>query len=299
MPTAAALLACSILLLSLPQASSVFKADPPMTCAACDEWNRTREPFRIFGNTYYVGVAGLSSLLVTSEAGHILLDGGLPQSAPLIDANIRRLGFRTGDIRLIVASHEHYDHVGGIAALQRASGAVVAHSEPGARALAQGEPNADDPQFAFGREANAYPPVKGVRVVSDGEVLRVGPLSVTAHRTPAHTPGSVTWSWRSCDGPRCLNMVYVDSLNPVSAGGFRFSADPARLAAFRASIAKVAALPCDIVIAVHPGFTDIDGKLKRRAGKPDVDPFLDAQGCRSYAANATNLLDARVATETR
>jgi len=270
-----------------------------MKCAACDAWNGPREPFRLFGNTYYVGVAGLSSLLVTSDEGHILLDGGLPQSASVIDANIRKLGFRTEDIRLIVASHEHYDHVGGIAALQRASGAVVAHSEPGARALAKGEPNADDPQFAFGREANAYPAVKNVRVVSDGEAVRVGPLSVTAHRTPAHTPGSVTWSWRSCDGPRCLNMVYADSLNPVSAGGFRFSADAARLAAFRASIATVAALPCDIVIAVHPGFTDIDGKLKRRATRPDLDPFIDVQGCRAYAANATKGLDARVATETR
>lgn len=299
MPIAAVALLASSILFALPQASSSFKADPPMKCAACDEWNGTREPFRVFGNTYYVGVAGLSSLLVTSDEGHILLDGGLPQSASLIDANIRRLGFRTEDIRLIVASHEHYDHVGGIAALQRASGAAVAHSEPGARALAQGEPTAEDPQFAFGRAANAYPAVKNVRVVGDGETLRVGPLAVTAHRTPAHTPGSVTWSWRACDGPRCLNMVYADSLNPVSASGFRFTADAARLAAFRASIAKVAALPCDIVIAVHPGFTDIDGKLKRWAGAPDVNPFIDAQGCRSYAANATNLLDARVATETR
>jgi metallo-beta-lactamase class B len=285
--------------LALPQVSSSFKADPPMACPACAEWNGARAPFRIFGNTYYVGVSGLSSVLVASDQGHILLDGGLPQSAPAIDANIRTLGFRTEDVRLIVASHEHYDHVGGIAALQRASGAIVAHSEPGARALASGEPNPDDPQYAFGRQANAYPAVKNVRVVADGETLRVGSLAITAHRTPGHTPGSTTWTWQACDGPRCLNMVYADSLNPVSADGFRFTADPARLAAFRASIAKVAALPCDIVLAVHPGFTDIDGKLKRRAAKPSTDPFIDAQGCRTYAANAARALDTRVATETK
>jgi metallo-beta-lactamase class B len=176
---------------------------------------------------------------------------------------------------------------------------MVAHSEPGAKALASGEPNPDDPQYAFGRQANAYPAVKNMRVVADGETLRVGPLAITAHRTPGHTPGSTTWSWQACDGPRCLNMVYADSLNPVSADSFRYTADPARVAAFRASIAKVAALPCDIVLAVHPGFTDIDGKLKRRAANPSTDPFIDAQGCRAYAASAAKSLEARVANEAK
>jgi metallo-beta-lactamase class B len=141
--------------------------------------------------------------------------------------------------------------------------------------------------------------VKNVRVVADGETLRVGSLAITAHRTPGHTPGSTTWTWQACDGPRCLNVVYADSLNPVSADSFRFTADPARLAAFRASIAKVATLPCDIVLAVHPGFTDIDGKLKRRAANPSANPFIEAQGCRAYAANAAKSLEARVAAETK
>lgn len=239
----------------------------------------------------------MSALLITSDEGHVLLDGGLPQSAALIDASIRALGFSTQDIRLILASHEHHDHVGGIAALQRATGATVAHSEPGAKALERGEPNSDDPQYAFGRAANGYPAARNVRVVQDGETLRVGTLAVTAHRTPGHTPGSTTWSWRSCEGARCLDLIYADSLNAVSANGFRFTADPARLAAFRASIARVAALPCDIVVSVHPGFTGIDAKLARRAAEPGVNPFIDVTGCRTYAANAMQALDARVASE--
>src|SRR5688572_16525479 len=115
-----------------------LKADRAKTCAPCDGWNAPLEPFRVFGNTYYVGVAGLSAVLIASDRCLILLDGGLPQSAPLIDANIRKLGFRTEDVRLIVNSHAHYDHAGGIAALQRASGAVVAASAPGARAIQRG-----------------------------------------------------------------------------------------------------------------------------------------------------------------
>ena len=129
------------------------------------------------------------------DKGHILLDGGLPQSAALIDDNIRALGFRTTDVRLIVNSHAHFDHAGGIAALQRRSGARVAASAAGARALAAGEPPADDPQYGLGRQAMAFPKVPQVQAVGDGEVLRVGALALTAHLTPGHTPGSTTWSW--------------------------------------------------------------------------------------------------------
>ena len=160
-----------------------FRTDAPTKCAACEEWNAPHEPFRVFGNTYYVGVAGLSAVLIASDDGHILLDGGLPQSAPLIDANIRKLGFRTGDIRLIVNSHAHFDHAGGIAALQRASGARVAASESGARAIEEGTNPPDDPQFEPDSEVSRFPAAKDVKVVKDGETLRVGALAVTAHMT--------------------------------------------------------------------------------------------------------------------
>lgn len=277
-----------------------LKPDPPKPCDACAEWNAPHEPFRIFGNTYYVGVAGLSSVLIASEQGHILLDGGLPQSAALIDANIRALGYRTQDVKLIVNSHAHYDHAGGIAALQRASGARVAASAAGARALEQGQPPADDPQFGFGPEANGFPATKGVRAVKDGETLRVGELAVTARLTPGHTPGSAAWTWRSCEGSRCLDVVYADSLTAVSSPGFRFSGDAERAGlerSFRKSIATVAALPCDIVVSTHPGFTGLDEKLEQRAKQGHGNPFVDPQGCRAYAAEATRRLDARLKAE--
>lgn len=287
-------------LLLAAQAPPVLRPDAPIACDACEGWNAPRVPFRVFGNTWYVGVGGLSAVLITSPEGHVLVDGGLPQSAAPIDANIRALGFRTEDVRLIFNSHAHYDHAGGIAALQRLSGATVVSSDAGARALEAGEPTPDDPQYALGRAVNAFPPVSQVRRVDDGTVVRVGDLAVTVHHTPGHTPGGTTMSWQSCEGSHCLDIVYADSLTPVSADGFRFSAGPSgpeRVARFRATIDKVAALPCDIVLAAHPGFTDIDGKLARRAKGAGADPFIDPDGCSAYASAARTRLDARLADE--
>jgi len=269
-----------------------LQADPPSVCEDCAEWNRPRAPFRIAGNTWFVGPAGLSSVLIVTSAGLILVDGALPQSAPLIDANIRALGFRTEDLKLIVNGHAHHDHAGGIAALQRFSGATVAASAAGARALAAGRPTPDDPQAAFGDEG-AFPRVATVRAVRDGEVLRVGDVELTAHTTPGHTPGSTTWTWRSCERGRCLDVVYADSLSSVSAPGFRFTGDathPSLVPTMRASIAKVAALPCDVLLTAHPAVGDLDGKLKRRA-------FVEPGACRALAARMTAALDERIAEE--
>jgi metallo-beta-lactamase class B len=125
--------------------------------------NGPREPFKVFGNTYHVGTSGLGSILITNGGPSILIDGALTQSPPIIEANIRKLGFKPEDVRLIVASHAHFDHVGGIAALQRASGAEVAARAPQKAALERGEPTPDDPQFGFGKKANEYPALKNVR----------------------------------------------------------------------------------------------------------------------------------------
>lgn len=273
--------------------------DPPKTCDACGPWNEPQEPFRVFGNTYFVGTQGLASILIVSTDGHILLDGGLTQSAPLIAANIRKLNFKVEDIRLIVNSHMHYDHAGGIAALQRASGARVAASAASAVALEQGGLAEDDPQFAFGPEHNDFPRVANVRVVRDDETLRVGKLSITARFTPGHTPGGTTWTWRSCEAKQCLDMVYADSLNSVSAPGFKFSGarDQSRVDTFRRSIARVAALPCDVLLAPHPQLIDMAAKLERRAAQPAVNPFIDRQACTAYAGAASQRLDQRIAEE--
>ena len=279
-----------------------WAADDPLTrpivFEATAKWNRAQAPLRIHGDTYYVGMHGLSSILIHGDAGSILIDGDLPQSAPEIEAHIRQLGFKLHDVKFILNSHAHFDHAGGIAALQRDSGAEVLASPSGAQALRSGRVAADDPQAGF--SDNGFPAVARVREVQDGETVRLGRLAVTAHFTPGHTPGSTTWTWRSCEKDKCLDVVYADSLNAISAPGFHYLADAthADLAAtFRESIDTVAKLPCDILISVHPEVAGVDRKLQQIARKPKTNPFIDAQACRTYANTYRDMLDARVQRE--
>jgi metallo-beta-lactamase class B len=199
------------------------QAQIPVNCTQCAQWNEPQQPFQVYGNTYYVGTHGLSSILITSPQGHVLIDGDMQESAPLIAANIKSLGFRIEDVKLILNSHVHFDHAGGIAGLHELSGAQVAGSPFTARALESGHSGPDDPQF------ESLPPIQkvaNVKVLKDGEVLKAGPLALTAHFTPGHTPGGTTWTWQSCEKERCLNIVYADSLTAVSSANFRFSSSP-------------------------------------------------------------------------
>lgn len=274
-------------------------ADPPLACEPCEEWNRPLEPFQVWGNTWDVGTKGLSAILITSDKGHILIDGGLPQSAPLIAANIEKAGFHLADVKLILNSHTHYDHAGGIAALQRASGAAVSASPKSKMALERGGPTEDDPQFSFGHAHNDYAPVHDVHPIRDGGKATVGPLVVTAHFTPGHTPGGTTWTWKSCDAGNCMNIVYADSLNSVSAPDYLFSEHTDVVAAFLKSMNTVAGLECDILLAPHPELFDRDGKLAARTDTHQFNTFMKRGECRSYADSARQRLEKRLTEEKR
>ena len=269
----------------------------PIECSACAEWNVARAPFALHGKSWYVGTEGLSAVLIDSGDGLVLIDAALPQSAPLIAANIESLGFRLTDVKWILNSHPHYDHAGGIAALQRMSGAKVATTARGAQALRLGNAPHDDPQVGFGPQANAFPPVAVVDELADGAALTLGDLTLVMHATPGHTPGGATWSWRSCEGKDCRNLVYADSVTAVSAPGFRYSDDAARVAEFRATLDRVAALDCDLAVSAHPGPTRLfERAAARDAGKAEP-AFFDDQSCRDYASFGRDWLDKRLAEE--
>lgn len=271
---------------------------PDMTsCSYCARWNEPRDPARIFGNTYYVGTNGLGSVLITSADGHVLIDGALHESAPLILANIRALGFEPGDVKLVLNSHAHFDHAGGIGVLQKATGAVVAASPNSASVLMAGSPGTDDPQYL---ELIDIPmtPVDSVRIISDGETLHVGPLELTAHFTPGHTTGGTTWTWTSCEGDNCLNLVYADSITPVSEDGFRFSNNtryPTILDDFDRSFSLLESLSCDVLITPHPGASRLFERMQNDSKSPDE--LIDRTACARYVSSARDRLAQRIESE--
>jgi metallo-beta-lactamase class B len=269
----------------------------PVNCGNCAKWNGEQQPFKVVGNTWFVGPAGLASVLVTGPKGHILLDGALPQSAQQIEAHIKALGFKVRDIKYILVSHPHWDHAGGIPVLARDSGATVVASAQAAQVLRDGVIGSDDPQYEEGNLTH-LPKLNKVQVVGDGDVVRLGPLAITAHMTPGHTPGGASYTWQSCEGKACLDVAYVDSLNPASREGYFYSGDAATpdiTPSFAASIAKVGALKCDVVLSVHPDFTDMDKKLAARTDTHNS--FIDPNGCKAYAADARERLDKRLDKE--
>lgn len=256
-------------------------------CKDSTDFERPAPPVRIFGNTYLVGTCGISSILITDPAGDILIDGGTEADADLIADNIRDLGFRLSDVKYILHSHEHSDHVGGIAKLQKMTGARVIASAPAQAVLNSGKPSAADPQRGI---LKPFPPAQVDGLVTDGQMVRLGNTVLIATTTPGHTPGALTWHWGSCDGGICRQIVYADSLTPVSAPSYRFSDHPAYLAAYRASIAKVAALDCDILLTPHPSASGMVDRLARA----EVE---NRSACRDYAAGLTKQLDERLAKE--
>jgi len=279
---------------SLALAASLAAAGPATVAewhAACDgkdNWSAPAPPLHVFGNVYDVGTCTITALLITSPKGHILLDAGPAESALSIAANIERLGFKLTDIKKIGGSHEHLDHAGGIAALQKLTGATVMASAGAYNAYETGIIDKADPQSGM---HPAYPGSDVGILLSDGLVISQGPLHLTAHLTPGHSPGSTSWSWRSCEGKHCAAIVYADSVTPVSRDDYRFADHRAYVIQFRRSIAAIGRLDCDLLITPHPGASNLLDRLEGKA------PLVDPQGCKAYAAKGRVALDERLAKE--
>lgn len=261
------------------------------SCVNDPSWMAPQQPFRIYGNTWYVGTRGISAVLITSPTGHVLIDVGVPDSVPLVEANIRRLGIKLRDIKWLLNSHAHCDHAGGMARLVKDTGAQVIASAGDVPLLERG--GHDDPQFG---DRFLFPPLRVTRKLVHGENLQLGNLTLTPHLTPGHTQGNTSWTWQSCEDQRCLNLAYVGSL---SAPDYRLTGNqryPHIVSDYEASFATVAALPCDIALAPHPGMVDFWERVAtREQGKPDalINPAL----CRDYAKDSRESFEEKLAKQ--
>jgi metallo-beta-lactamase class B len=290
----AALSACSAQKAAAPVATAtVPQPTDPILCADNAGWNSPATPRQIFGNSWYVGTCGISAILITSPQGHILIDSGTEKAAPQVKANIEALGFKLQDVRLLLLSHEHHDHAGGMAYLQQLTSAPLYARAPADAVMRSGKSSRSDPQFL---ELSAMQPVAKITTIHDDQLVTAGSLQVQALATPGHTPGSTSWTWISCDETQCLNMAYIDSLTAISDDQYRYSDDnshPGYLTSFRSALKQISQLPCDILLTPHPGAS----AMWQRLGANPSQPLVNSNGCRDYAANASLKLDKRVAEE--
>jgi metallo-beta-lactamase class B len=248
------------------------------------------EPFRIAGNLYYVGTTDVTAFLLTGPGGHVLIDGGYPGTAQIIENSIAKLGFKITDVKILLNSHAHFDHAGGLAALQDASGAKLWISEGDADAIASGgvsKRNMWPLNFLVRIGLIKFPVPHVDWQFKDGEKIALGPIELTAHVTPGHTPGCTSWSFPVRDNGRNLLAVSNCSLTllPLSLIGHRYDA---RLQQeFEHSFSTLRGLPADIFLASHADFFNMRRKLRERSTAADpVAPFIDRAGYLSYIDRA-------------
>lgn len=259
-------------------------------CGTRDGWSDPAPPAKIHGKTWYVGTCGITVVLVETRAGLVLIDTATEEAAPHVLANIKALGFDPKAIKWLMMTHEHFDHVGGMATIQKATGAKLVVSPGAEQAMRTGKAGPEDPQASW---LAKYPmtPVRVDRVLRSGGLLIVGGTRFTMHANPTHSPGSASWTWQSCEGGKCLTIAYADSVSAISADDYHFTKHPARIEAARAGLRVIETLPCDLLLTPHPGGSDL---LERMSGKS---PLVYPRACIAYAAGASDRLAQRLAKE--
>jgi len=261
-------------------------------------WNRDFPPYRVIDNIYYVGSNQIAQFLITTPAGHSLLDSGFESSVPRLRDDVAALGFRFEDIKLLLTSHAHIDHVQGHARVRQLTGAtVVASARDGAFVAAGGKGE------SVYDGVYSWAPCPVDRLVADGDEVTLGGTTLTAHLTPGHTMGAVTWTMRVAapsgrSDARPLEVVFFPSanINPGVrlVGNVRY---PEIAKDFARSFATWKALPCDVFLGVHGDFYDMRGKRKRQEAGASENPFIDPDGYRRFVAEAEEHFRAQLASE--
>jgi metallo-beta-lactamase class B len=234
------------------------------------KWNQPVKPFKIIGNIHYVGAHEVSSYLITSPQGHILLDSGFEETVPQIKENVAALGFRMEDVKVIITSHAHSDHVGGIALLKQLTGAKLMVSEADAEALARGGKN--DPNFG---DRFSFDPITVDRKLQDGEMVQVGDTTMTARLTPGHTRGCTTWTMTVREGSKFYDVVFIGS---TTVPGYKLIGNtgyPNIVGDYESTFRLLKLMSCDVFLAPHGSFFALHEKRKRLDEGAPQNPFVN------------------------
>jgi metallo-beta-lactamase class B len=280
---------CTIALLPAAQAQSLKDFLAKMIAV----WNKPTEPFTLIGNIHYVGTYGLASYLVTTPEGHVLIDTGLPEANPQIKANIAKLGFKLADVKVLLNTHAHFDHTGGLAELKQETGAQMIAGERD-RPLLEGG-------YYPGQESTQelkFAPVKVDRAVKDGDTVALGGVTITAHATPGHSPGCTSWSLKVKDGD-AMRSVLIFCSATVAANRLVGAAatHPGIVEDYRKTFAWARGTKTDVFLAPHPEMYGMHEKRQKiAAGAPN--PFVDPSAFPAYVARLEQAFNEGLAKQT-
>lgn len=245
-----------------------------------DRWmNRPVEPFNLIGNIYYVGASDAASYLITSKKGHILIDGGFEETAPMIEKNITKLGFKISDVKILLNNHAHYDHAGGLKLLKEKSGAKLLSVKQQAESLEVGDSN----NFRYGNEIS-FKPVKVDGFLKNGQKIKLGMIKLKTHLTPGHTKGCTTWTTKIREGTRKLRVVFQCSLSSLDYNLIDNPKYPNHARDFEMTFAKLKKLKADVFLGSHAQFFKMEAKLKAWKANPTTNPFIDSQSYQKFVA---------------
>lgn len=233
--------------------ASANTPDPPA-------WTRPIAPFHLLGPIDYVGSEGIAAYLIHTRAGAILIDGTMEANADMVRRNIEAMGVPIRSVKWILVSHAHYDHVGAVAALARASGAKVAAGAGAGdvSALGQGKAPGETSYTPV-----PYPPVHVDRAIRYGDRVMLGGRALTAHATPGHTPGCTTWTMRIAGKDRPLAVIFPCSVSVTGNRLIGNKAYPGIVADYRRSIEALGAMKADVVLPANPEIADVQGRARR------------------------------------
>jgi metallo-beta-lactamase class B len=261
-----------------PQNNTHAKATPPGPA----DWSEPFPPHQMIGNIYYVGSRGLASYLITTPAGHILINSNLKTSVPLIRENIEKLGFRFSDLKILLISHAHFDHDGGSAEVINLTGAKYIVMDGDVGVVESGGKS----DFQYGNDANfLYPEAKVDRVLHDRDEVKLGDTALTAHKTARHTRGCTTWSLRVREAGKIYDVVIVGSpnVNP----GYKLL-NNARYPDIADDYARgfrvLKSLPCDVFLGAHGSYYGMEMKYAKLSGG-GTNPYIDPEGYKNYIAD--------------
>jgi metallo-beta-lactamase class B len=240
------------------------------------DWYDPFPAHKVLGNVYYVGSKDLATFLVTTPDGHILINSGFERTVPLIQKSVQSLGFKMTDVKILLASHAHSDHVAGHALLQKMTGAKVYVMRGDDQVIATG----GEGQYLY--TTSRWEPCKVDRVLNDRDEVTLGGITLVARLTPGHTRGCTTWAWRVEDSGKTYDVVVIGSpnVNP----GFKLvnnESYPEIAIDFVRTFEVLKGLPCDVFLGAHGSYY---GMAERHAllQKGQANAFVNAQGYKEF-----------------